>query len=460
MGEVELLLLLVPLVEGEVDDPAELETLGVDEAEIGAGAGARLARELVELCRVTGRKEAGVAFGKAELGADRLGALRADVLGDRAGTLERAVLAAPEDVAETRLALGLRPGVHPVAEGAGTAGLRRNRPDLGLRVRLDHAGEHLEAGAGEVLGDRLHLDRVAQVRLVRAVFAERLGIGDAREGLRHRLAVAEFLEQAAHHRLHRVPDVFLGDEAHLEVELVELARQAVGARVLVAEAGRDLEIAVEAGDHQQLLELLRRLRQRVEGAGVDAARHEEVARALGAGGGENRRRVFGEADAVHLAAHRGDDLGALDDVGVQRLAAQVEEAVAQARVFRIVRLAEHRQRQLARLAQHLDLADEHLDAAGGEVGVDRLGRTHLHVAVDADHPFGAHQLGLSEGRRIRVDHALGDAVVVAQVDEQQAAMVAHAVHPARQAHGRARVAVPQFSAGVAPIAMHGGRSGS
>ena len=54
------------------------------------------------------------------------------------------------------------------------------------------------------------------------------------------------------------------DEAHLEVELVELARRAVGARVLVAEAGRDLEVAVEAGDHQQLLELLRRLRQRVE----------------------------------------------------------------------------------------------------------------------------------------------------------------------------------------------------
>jgi hypothetical protein len=91
--------------------------------------------------------------------------------------------------------------------------------------------------------------------------------------------------------------VFLRDEAHLEIELVELARQTVGARVFVAEARRDLEIAVEARHHQQLLVLLRRLRQRVELARMDAARHQEVARALGRGGGQDRRRIFGEARA-------------------------------------------------------------------------------------------------------------------------------------------------------------------
>jgi len=48
-------------------------------------------------------------------------------------------------------------------------------------------------------------------------------------------------------------------KAHLDIELIELARTAVGARVLVAEARRDLEIAVEARDHDELLELLRRL---------------------------------------------------------------------------------------------------------------------------------------------------------------------------------------------------------
>jgi len=40
-------------------------------------------------------------------------------------------------------------------------------------------------------------------------------------------------------------------------------------------------IAVEAADHEELLELLRRLRQRVEFAGVKPRWHEEIARASG-----------------------------------------------------------------------------------------------------------------------------------------------------------------------------------
>jgi hypothetical protein len=59
----------------------------------------------------------------------------------------------------------------------------------------------------------------------------------------------------------------LTDERHLDVELGELGL-AVGARILVAEAARDLHVAADAADHQDLLEDLRRLRQRVERAGA------------------------------------------------------------------------------------------------------------------------------------------------------------------------------------------------
>ncbi len=102
-------------------------------------------------------------------------------------------------------------------------------------------------------------------------------------------------EQAVHHRLDRGEHVLLRHEAHLDVELVELARAAVGARVLVAKAGGDLEVPVEAGDHVELLVLLRRLRQGVELAGMQARRHQEVARTLGRGGGQDRRLELGEA---------------------------------------------------------------------------------------------------------------------------------------------------------------------
>src|SRR3546814_5867123 len=66
----------------------------------------------------------------------------------------------------------------------------------------------------------------------------------------NRPAVCKLLEHARQHRLDRVEDVILRHEAHLEVELIEFAGRAVGARILVAKAGRDLEIAVEARDHQ------------------------------------------------------------------------------------------------------------------------------------------------------------------------------------------------------------------
>ena len=68
-----------------------------------------------------------------------------------------------------------------------------------------------------------------------------------------------------------VDDVVLLDEGHLEVELGELGL-AEAAQVLVAEAAGDLVVALVAAHHQQLLEQLRRLRQRVERARPHARR--------------------------------------------------------------------------------------------------------------------------------------------------------------------------------------------
>src|SRR4029077_11653331 len=96
-------------------------------------------------------------------------------------------------------------------------------------------------------------------------------------------------------RLDRREDVLLGNERHLQIELIELAGRTVGAARLVAEAGRYLEAAIEAPHHQELLELLRRLRQRVELARMQPARHQIVARALGRAGGQDRRLELREA---------------------------------------------------------------------------------------------------------------------------------------------------------------------
>ena len=71
------------------------------------------------------------------------------------------------------------------------------------------------------------------------------------------------LADALHQRLDHFEDALLLRERHLQIDLRELGLP-VGAEILVAEAAHDLEILFEAADHQQLLEDLRRLRQRVE----------------------------------------------------------------------------------------------------------------------------------------------------------------------------------------------------
>src|SRR4029078_4161475 len=89
----------------------------------------------------------------------------------------------------------------------------------------------------------------------------------------------------------------------------------------------------DTGHHQELLEELRRLRQRVEGALLEAARDEEVAGALGGRAGQDRRLDLDEAVAVELLPHRRDQLGAELQRFLARFAAQVEVAVAQTRLL-------------------------------------------------------------------------------------------------------------------------------
>ena len=88
------------------------------------------------------------------------------------------------------------------------------------------------------------------------------------------------------------------DEAGLEVELGEL-ELAVGAQVLVAHAASDLVVAVEPADHEELLGDLRALRQHVELARVQARGNDELARALGRRGPEQRRLHLAETLRVH-----------------------------------------------------------------------------------------------------------------------------------------------------------------
>ena len=302
VAKVDLAAFLIGLVHREIDDPSKGKPVLIGQAKLVTNHRARLAGNPLEDRRLAAKEKRRVALAKAKLKADRLGAFGADVLGQGACGLDTVFAVAPEDIAHAGQTLFLRECVHPVTELAAPAGGRGNGANFGALL-LQQLGEDRKARAAEMLGDILHLDRVAQVGLVGAIPKRRVAIRDMRPMGINRRALTELLENALYDRLDRVEDILLRDKGHLKVKLIEISRRTVGARVFVAKTRRDLEILVKAADHDQLFELLRRLRQGVELAGMLARRHQKVARAFGRRGGDDRRLVFAKTLVPHAAAH-------------------------------------------------------------------------------------------------------------------------------------------------------------
>lgn len=160
----------------------------------------------------------------------------------------------------------------------------------------------MKSTPGHEVADIDQLQGHAQVRAVRAEAAHRLGIGQTREGIRQ-LDTLHVAEERADHGLHDRHQLVLGHEGDLDVELGELGLT-IGAQILVPEAAGDLIVAVHAGHHEQLLEELRRLRQRKELARMGTAGHQIVARALGRGLGQDRGLDIQKTLRIQEIAHR------------------------------------------------------------------------------------------------------------------------------------------------------------
>ena len=246
-------------------DPAVREHGRVGKAEAATELRAKAAEHVRGGFRLVGDDQDQVAgVGATRLDEPALDVVRQE-LRDRpvelAVVLDREVDEAlrPEPLRELGQLVGL-------AAGRAAQARRHDRLDpaaAGQRLVEDPEAAAADQHRGQV--DQLHPE--PEVRLVAAEALHRLVVGEARErdlldrAFRRRRPrdLDDHLLDEAHHRV-------LVDEAHLEVELGEL-RLAIAAEVLVAEAAGDLEVAIDARDHQELLELLGALRQ-----GVDAAR--------------------------------------------------------------------------------------------------------------------------------------------------------------------------------------------
>ncbi len=292
--------------------------------------------------------------------------------------------------------------------------------------------------------------RQPQVRLVDAVLPDRLVIRHLRkwclqihvDGRERRLQ--ESLDHAEDHLRPR--------EADLQIDLREL-RLAVGAQVFIPEAAHDLEVAVEAGDHQDLLEYLRRLRQRIELARVHPAGDEVIARAFGRRAGHERRFDFVEALRVQILADGDRDPVSQLDVVLHLRTPEVDVAMLQAHLFIRQHRVGRRKRQRLAVVQDAQLVGHNFDLAGGNVLVDRARIAQLYMPDDRHHELRAHRRGPVVNLRSGVagDDRLRNAAAVAHIEKNQVAQVAPLVHPSHQHNFRACVGGTQLAAHVSPL---------
>ena len=189
--------------------------------------------------------------------------------------------------------------------------------------------------------DQFHGD--AQIRLVRTIALHGLAPGEPGE------RILQFdLQRIAKHRANQglgtVLNISLFYKGQLHIQLGEL-RLAVGAQIFVTEAARNLVVTIHAGHHQQLLENLRRLRQRVELPRVHPAGHQVIARAFRRGLGQDRCLKLGIARRLQVMAYGLVHARSDAHVVLHAWAPQIQVAVAQADFLAVLIRHEQRQRR-------------------------------------------------------------------------------------------------------------------
>lgn len=125
----------------------------------------------------------------------------------------------------------------------------------------------LELGVGKDVGQVDQVHAIAGIGLVGAIGVHGLPVVHATQRRGHLDAHAT--EGIGKNLFERAHDIVLVHEGHLDIDLGELGLT-VGTQVLVAEALGNLVVALDATDHEQLLQKLRGLRQGVEVARLDA----------------------------------------------------------------------------------------------------------------------------------------------------------------------------------------------
>ena len=443
LGSV-LLLVLVVAEHGEVHDPQQRVALAGDVHGVGhvqAQGGEHRVGDL----GLIGREQQKVAGLYFHLGLQGRPLLVSEELLDRALLL---AIGGERHPGHALGAVGLGDAGELLHLAAGPVAGTLDVDGLHHSAGLGHAREHLEAGVLHNVGDVVKQHAEAHVGAIAAVQAHGVGVLHLlqREG---DVGHTHGLQGLGHDTFHHVAHIVALDEGHLDVDLGELGL-AIGAQVLVAETAGNLVIALHPGAHEHLLELLGTLGQGVELARVRTRRHDVVAGALGRGVRQNRGLDLQETALVEGPAHGLGHRVAQLQVGEHLGTADVQIAPLHARDLIGLDAILNGEGRRHRRVQHLYRIGQNFDLARDHVRVDRLRCTLAHAPGHLQHVLATQVLGRMEvllAHAIGIDHHLSIAITVAQVDEDEAAVVAGVPRPTAQSHLLVHISRTQLPAG-------------
>ena len=120
------------------------------------------------------------------------------------------------------------------------------------------------------------------------------------------------------------------------------------------------------------------------------------------------------------------------EVALHLGAAQVHVAVLQPHFLVLDGLFSRRERRQTRIVQHAQLGGLNLNFAGFHLGINSVLVAQANLAHGGHNVLGPHllALGMAVGNKFLVENHLGNTCAVAQVKEDEIAVVAAAVHPA------------------------------
>ena len=423
---------------GKLGHPDHVDAVSIVETARRAQMIAQRAERGGHRVRCVGDHEHAVAGVRSGGGADPVELLGGEEFRDRtlpsAGSL-------PEMRKSLRLGIAGDVGQAPFDVGARQVAATQDAYRLDDGTPGHRVGEDAEAGVPHRGGDVGELEREPRVRFVGSVATHRILPRDAWEWNGQRAASkVTRVPRGRDDLLQRCKHVLLVDERHLDVELREL-RLTVCAQVLVTHAVRQLEITIEAGHHAQLLVELWRLRQRVEAAREQPARHQVVPCSFRRRPNHLRRLYLDETQPGEGAAELDAKRRARAQVALQPRPAQIQVTMAQAELLFHLAVFVHRERRCLRCRQHGARGSVQLHLAGLAFRVDVLRRSRAQLAVHTQHPLQANLVRVPQAaRRLRIDDHLQGTGVVAQVDEDEPAVIAAPVDPTEDGHGPSRVA--------------------